>query len=282
MSLARKPPDGNADYVHPDDFLVGDEDPDFGDSLQADAQTLADRGFASNFCAAWLAFWRWALVEHGDRLEGAYRLTYPDKKPRPAAKIVAGCARTTMALISAAVRADKFKSQRRRFRCSAWALESYRAGVELTSDALPPEARRRQRRNLSRYWRARWRLLHLFMCVTRLPLFPREAKDWQSNREARDAAAYTDQASELLFEVMGRGGHRRGLSRVRVFELAVEEAVENFRRRFGSYAPDFDLPAGTAPAPAPSTEAKPAKGVRFGRARGRLFAGAGGGGRGAA
>lgn len=251
-----------------------DDGADFRESLQADAQTLANRGFASNFCAAWLAFWRWALVVHGERLEEASRLTFPDTKPKTAEKIVAGVSRSTMALLSAAVRADKFKSQRRRFACASWMLESYRDGLELVSDELPPEERKKRRANLSRYWRRRWADLHLFMCVTQLPLVTREAKDWQANRERHDAAAYVEQASELLFEVMGRGGWRRGVSRVRVFELAVESAVENFRARFGDYAPGYVMPEprADADAPAPKGEAAPRRGrlIPFPKVRAKL------------
>src|SRR5437763_3760758 len=83
-------------------------DETFEEALRVSERTLADRGFASNFCAAWLAFWHWALAEYGTLLEEAHRLTYPDVKPKPAAKIIASCMRSTMALLSAAVRADKY------------------------------------------------------------------------------------------------------------------------------------------------------------------------------
>jgi hypothetical protein len=246
----------------------GDDD-DFRESLQASADTLAGRGFASNFCAAWLALWRFVLVEYGERIEEAYGLTFPDEKPKTGAKIVASCSRTVMALISAAVRADKSKSQRRRFKCASWMLESYRAGLVLLPDELPADEKRKRRNNLSRYWRARWALLHMLQCVTQLPLVTREAKDWRSNLNSHDAASYTEQATELLFDIMGRGRFQKGVSRVRVFELAIESGVENFRKRFGPYAPDY-LP------PTPHTEAeeepagerkKRAKVIDFGKAK---------------
>lgn len=262
-SLAQKPAG-----VHP---IQSDGD-SFSESLQVDAETLEARGFASNFCAAWLAFWRWALVEYGEHLEKTYHLTFPEARPMSGEKIIASCARSTMALLSAAVRADKVRSQRRRFQCAAWALESYRAGAELIADGLPEEEGKRRRANLSRYWRSRWRVLHLFMCVTQLPLFPRSARDWKENCRARDAAAYTDQASELLFEVMGRARPRRGLSRVKRFELAVTAAVANFRERFGPYAPGYALPE-LSESPAPPEPEKPATLLPFRRVKAKLLAG---------
>jgi hypothetical protein len=127
--------------------LCEDDSLDFRESLQADADTLAARGFASNFCAAWLAFWRFVLLEHGERLEEAFALTFPDEKPKTAAKIVTSCSRTVMSLISAAVRADKSKSQRRRFKCASWMLESYRAGLVLLPDELPADEKSKRRNN---------------------------------------------------------------------------------------------------------------------------------------
>jgi hypothetical protein len=263
-SLAQKPAG-----VHP---IQSDED-SFSESLQVDAETLESRGFASNFCAAWLAFWRWALINYGEHLEEAYRLTFPEARPLTGAKIVTSCARSTMALLSAAVRADKAKSQRRRFKCAAWALESYRAGAELVAEGLPKEEAQRQRANLSRYWRSRWQVLHLFMCVTQLPLFPRSARDWEENCRAHDAAAYTDQASELLFEVMGRAApYRQGLSRVKRFELAVAAAAVIFRERFGPYAPGYALPEISGP-PSLSEQEKPATVLPFRRVKAKLLAG---------
>src|SRR5205085_5250970 len=127
----------------------------------------------------------------------------PGKRPKTARQMIASVSRSTMALMSAAVRADKSKSERRRFHCSAWALECYRAGLELISDELSPEERKKSRANHSRYWREHWRVLHLFQCVTQLNLFPRSSRDWHENRESHEAAAYTDQASDLFLDLTG-------------------------------------------------------------------------------
>lgn len=252
--------------------LREDDSLDFRESLQADADTLAARGFASNFCAGWLALWRFVLVEYGERLEEAYLLTFPDKPPKTAAQIVASCSRTVMALISAAVRADKSKSQRRRFKCASWMLESYRAGLVLLPDEMPADEKKKRRANLSRYWRTRWAVLHMLQCVTQLPLVTREAKDWRDNRNSHDAAHYTEQATELLFDIMGRGRFQKGVSRVRVFELAVESGVESFRKRFGPYAPGYQLPT-PAPEPegdAPGKRRERAKVIDFDKAKEKL------------
>ena len=204
------------------------------------------RGVASNLCGAWLAFWPHMAARYGADLEKAYRAHFPDKTPKTAAQIIASVARSTMALMSAAVRADRSKSERRRFHCSAWMLESYRAGLDAVPEGVPAEETKRQRQNLARYWREHWKLLHLFQCVTQLALFPRSSRDWHANRESAEAASYTDRATDLFLEVAGRGGkYRPGLSRVARFELATAETVENFRHKFGEYAPGFGAePAG--------------------------------------
>jgi hypothetical protein len=211
--------------------------------MHADAKQLAERGFASNLCAAWLAFWPYVAAQYGDKLEEAYWRTFTGKRPKTARQIAAEVSRSTMALMSAAVRADKSRSQVRRFHCSAWALESYRAGLELISDELPDDEKRKQRANLARYWRSRWAVLHLFQNVTGLALFPRTSREWRENRTSHEAAAYTDNATDLFLDIAGRGGRfRPGLSRVARFEQATSAAVEAFRKKVGEYAPDYVMP----------------------------------------
>jgi hypothetical protein len=248
------------------DTYAADDDVSFEESLWADAATLKARGFASDFCGAWLALWQLIMRDCGHTIESFLN--------EPAAALIEAARLSYMALMSAAVRADKSKSQRRRFKCPAGLLWSYRSGEIIPEGERDDPERRRVLSNFARYWRASgWRPVFRFQKATHLMFFDCSSRDFKDNRKAAEAASFTDYLTDLINEIIRRKNSYRGGSRVERFNRAAREALENFRRRVPPFAPNAEpeQPKGGAAAET-ETRQRP-KSINFDQAKKKILAG---------
>jgi len=211
--------------------LFGPE-PDVADLFAADAQTLEARGFTSDFCGAWIALWSHIAREYGPTLEAeSARMRARKELPGESRERILEKARTAyMAVMSAGVRADKYKSQRRRFPASAFYLEATQRGVSYDLKSMSPEKARTLRKNLGRYWREAWTYVSLVQRVMGLPLVERERRSFKASAGAPEVAHYTDRLSDLIGGIITEKNKARGGNRLQRFEHAVSVRLAAFRR----------------------------------------------------
>ena len=277
MSVAQKPPDGTADYVHPDDFLVedagtADEPPTYQEEHEADARTLKARRSISDVVAALSAVMGYLREAHGDELEQLYGREEAEQIWRDAGDAY-------RALIDAARRADDSRSKVRRFPLPSWMAEAYRRRVVIPR-GLPEAEERRLKGTLARAWRRTgWAAVHRLQRVTRLALVERAATEFKANREKK-AADYVDNLTDLLAEVIRFARQKGGRYGVPRFRLAAQKYVEDFSASHQPYAPDWkpagptDGGKGSKPREEePATEKLEKIAVRTGRSCGALAAG---------
>jgi hypothetical protein len=271
--------------AQPDFIVEGHET--YQEQFQADEETLAARGFTSDFCGAWSALWQVMAREYSTGIISALGDDY-GARMRDAREAY-------MAVISAAVRADKSKSKVRRFKCPASLMWSYLSGELLPDGERDDVERKRVARNFARYWRGAkgWGAIARFQRATHLPFVDHDSRTFKDNRKAAEAGNYTDNLSDLLGDVMRRFRSYRGGGRVERFNRAAKAALDAFRRetehvcenrkdkdgkpcrRPHPFAPDVDRPevaVGENPQPAASS-ARPVKVLSFEKGKTKLLAG---------
>ncbi len=194
------------------------------EKFQADEATLKNRDFTSDFCGAWSAFWQLIAREYSQEIEARWNT--------PAAPLIEAARSSYMALMSAAIRADKSKARLRRFKCSAAFLWSYRSGELIPDGERNDPERRRVKQNFARYWRGEngWRACHRLQVITGLAFFDRTRRTFKSNEKKAEAAFYTDSLTDLFGEIVRRKNSYRGTARVERFNRATREALALFRR----------------------------------------------------
>jgi hypothetical protein len=202
----------------------GVHDQAWQEQFQADEASLRNRGFTSDFCGAWNSFWQLIAREYSPEIETRWNT--------PAAPLLESARLSYMALMSAAVRADKSKARLRRFKCSAALLWSYRSGELIPDGEHDDPERRRVQKNFARYWRGEngWRACHRLQVATGLPFFDRTRRTFKGNEKAAEAAFYTDSLTDLFGEIVRRKNSYRGTVRVERFNRATREALALFRR----------------------------------------------------
>jgi hypothetical protein len=210
----------------------GVHDQTWQEKYQADAETLSARGFTSDFCGAWIAFWSHIACEYGPALE-AESVHMRARKELPGEsceQILQKASHVAMALMGALIRSDsKTKSQRRRDKIPAWQLECARRGHAVDFADMNKEEKTRRQHNLARAWREVWPYLHMLQRVTRLPLFLKDCRSFKDNTRAAEAASYTDNLTDIFGEIIRLKNAARG-GRVARFEKATVDALAKFRR----------------------------------------------------
>jgi hypothetical protein len=204
----------------------------YQEKYQADAETLKTRGHTSDFCGAWIGLWSHIAREYGPALEAeSEKMRARKELPGESCEQILEKARTAaMALMGALIRADsKTKAQRRRDKIPAWQLECARRGRAIDFAEMDEEVKRREQRNLARYWREAWTYIHMLQRVTGLPLFLKDGRSFKENKRAGEAASYTDYLSDIIGEIIRLKNTVRGV-RVGRFEKATVNALANFRR----------------------------------------------------
>ncbi len=269
----------------PSDFFVEGHET-WQEQFQADEETLAARGFTSDFCGAWSALWQVMAREYSTGIVSALGDDY-GARMRDAKEAY-------MAVISAAVRADKSKSKVRRFKCSAALMWSYLSSELLPEGDRNDVERKRVARNFARYWRGAkgWGAIARFQRATHLPFVDHDSRTFKDNRKAAEAGNYTDNLSDVLGDVMRRFRSYRGGGRIERFNKAAKSALDAFRRetehvcenrkdkdgkpchRPHPFAPDIDRPEVTVGEnPQSTTSARPAKVLNFSKGKTKLLAG---------
>jgi hypothetical protein len=202
------------------------------EKYHADAETLKTRGFTSDFCGAWIAFWSHIAKGYGPALEAeSARMRARKGLPGESCEqILQKASGVAMALMGALIRSDsKTKSQRRRDKIPAWQLECARRGHAVDFADMNKEEKTRRQHNLARAWREVWPYLHVLQRVTRLPLFLKDCRSFKDNTRAAEAASYTDYLTDIFGEIIRLKNAARG-GRVARFEKATVDALAKFRR----------------------------------------------------
>jgi len=207
-------------------------EPDVDDLFAADEKTLEARGHTSDFCGAWIAFWSHIAREHGAALEAeSAHIRARKGLPGESCEQVLEKARGAyMAVMSAGVRADKYKSRRRRFGAGAFYLEATRRGVSYDLKSISKQEAKTLQENLRRYWREAWTYVSLVQRVMGLPLVEREGRVFKASAGAPRPACYTDRLTDLIGEITSEKNKARGGNRLQRFEQAVAVRLAAFRR----------------------------------------------------
>jgi hypothetical protein len=199
------------------DDLFGPEDAPDGSERLVDQPTLKARGWTSDLFGSFSAVMTFCAVPQ--EAQAAY-----------------------MALIDAARRADKRRTRDRFFSCPAWIAECYKRR-EVISDALPAEDKQRRQESLARSWRRTgWMPIFQFQRASHLGFMDRAVRQVAGCQ--KPVAVYTDRLTDLIIKVMRRARSLRG-NRVDKFNRAAAECVEEFRKEFPAFAPNY------VPEPAP-------------------------------
>jgi hypothetical protein len=228
-----QPPPPDASEI-PTGFTIEDgvHEQTWQEKYHADAETLKTRGFTSDFCGAWIAFWSHIAREYGPALEAeSSRMRARKELPGESCEqILQKASGVAMALMGALIRSDsKTKSQRRRDKIPAWQLECARRGHAVDFANMDEEEKRRRQHNLARAWREVWPYLHMLQRVTHLPLFLKDCRSFKDNARAAEAASYTDYLTDVFGEIIRLKNAARG-GRVARFEKATVDALAKFRR----------------------------------------------------
>jgi hypothetical protein len=210
-------------------------------TLKADHNTLLSRQWATDLFASFSALKSAVWERYGARLKECFG--------DETAKLYAEAFESARALVDASGRDDS-GALRMRFHCPAWMAQQFKSRA-LFPKSAGEEERKRLRARLARQWgRSGWHPLHLIQCATGLPLFRRDVKLFDANRE-REAAVYENEFTDLLLDVRRRARASRRKHTVWRFEQAAREALRAYveREGFQVYAPDWRPEPNVAPRP---------------------------------
>lgn len=198
---------------------------------QADEETLRARGFTSDFCGAWTAFWSHIADKYGPALEAeSVRVRALDGLPgEPCDRILERARAVYMAVMGAACRVDKRNPKLRRFQASAFYMEATRRGVSYDLKSMSTEDAVRLRSNLERNWRKQWTYAALVQRVIGLPLVERDRRVFNARDGKPPAAYYIDRLSDFINGIITEKNKAHGGHRLQRFEHGVAAVLTVFR-----------------------------------------------------
>jgi hypothetical protein len=212
MSISHREPYARASL---EDLFGPDDTPDVEDP-RVDEHTLKARKYSSDFVAALKA----TLKAAG----------FSDEVLKP-----------FMTVMDAASRADNKRSKRRHFHCADWVMALFHRRGPFP-DGLPEDEERRRKASLARFWVRAWEPIHAEQCQTHIGFVLRDPGKIINNK--RFTSAYEDRLTDVVSAVLQLARQIRA-RRVDRFDMAAAEVLEQFKRDFPAYAPEWEPPEPT-------------------------------------
>jgi hypothetical protein len=148
-----------------------------------------------------------------------------------------------MTVMDAASRADNNGSKHRRFHCVDWVMALFHRRGPVPEGLSEDEATRRKA-SLARSWRRAWEPIHAEQCQTHIGFVIREPGKIINNK--RITSAYEDRLTDVVNAVLQRARQIRA-RRIDRFDVAAAEVLEQFKKDFPVYAPEWKPPEPPVP-----------------------------------